>query len=139
MMKTLDKLVTLEIAKKLKQKGYWSECCKYGWFKRKRGEEWKLLPFTPQNLIDHKNIILAPTLETTRLWMKNNLKYFFRLSKIVFDRKELDDLYYIDLYKTKGDFYIETLDGGLKDRRDAYLEGIHATLKFIEKVEKLKI
>lgn len=137
MMKTLDKLVTLEIAKKLKKMGY-CEYCKYGWFKRKRGEEWKLLPFTPQNLIEHKNIILAPTLEATRLWMRDNLTYYFRLSKIVSTNVDLT-IYYADLFKTAGDSYVGTFTVGTDDRRDAYLGGILGTFKFIKKMEKSKI
>ena len=140
-MKELDRLVTLEIAIKLKKIGYWSENgCKYGWFKRKRGKEWELLPLTSENFIACWKFLFAPTLEETRKWIRDNFKYYPEVT--AYKYIDIDSILYdVELYQ--GSRYskvrVTTVGARFNDKREAYIQGILIAFRYNERYSKSKI
>lgn len=103
-MKKEDKIIGPQLAKTLSKIGYYSEKDKYVWIKKEGKREWILKQIDSLEVLSSKQMLLAPTLETARRWIRNTLKIFPIIGKILYYPKSGGKLggWNIDICELKG-------------------------------------
>lgn len=141
-MKTEENLLGKSLSKKLMTLGYWSESCKYGWFKV--GRKMELKPMTPTNLLAYPYFIFAPTLEQARRWCRNVLKVYPIVSyyQYITGAKHIGTRYEVDMYELKennNSNFIECNCVVDNNKKQAFEKGIKRAIQLWEWQEYMEL
>lgn len=97
-------IIGLQLSRKLAKMGYYSEKDKYVWIRKEEERRWILEKIDSLEILSSKQMLLAPTLETARRWVRNTLRIFPIISRTVHWTKddEVKIIWEVDIYELKG-------------------------------------